>query len=388
MHRRPARGFLEWLRGSQEDSSGTPAPSEADIPASLRALDTLDPMRLARAQLLHDIGEFLLAHDLDITNFTLAVAHDYLTGSDGHMMRQIDERIHERAPVTLEWLEQASRERQPDEHAELNRLMVRLENNMEEFGRTTNAAKSAASDYSSALTDHVDDLGAAGKTSIRAQDGQAVNELMGLARAMLERTRSLEQEMARGMLQTRALRRSLEQARRSAEEDHLTGLPNRRAFEKRYAAEYASARECGEQLCVAFCDIDNFKRINDQHGHDAGDRVLKAVAECLARLSNDRCHVARHGGEEFVVLLRGRSPHQAWELLDDARASIAERQMVNRATDAPFGRVTFSGGVADVFGFANPRAALSAADKALYRAKGEGRDRVIVAPNEIPPTRP
>jgi diguanylate cyclase len=206
-----------------------------------------------------------------------------------------------------------------------------------------------------------------------------VHELVSLARTMLDRTANLERDMARSMLETRALRRSLEQARRSAEEDHLTGLPNRRAFEQRYTAEFAAAKEVGEQLAVAFCDIDNFKRINDQHGHEAGDRVLKNVASALKRISDDRCHVARHGGEEFVVLLRGRSLHQAWELLDDARAALAERQMVNRATDTPFGKVTFSAGIADVFAFTDLRSALRAADRALYRAKAEGRNRVMVA---------
>jgi diguanylate cyclase len=199
-----------------------------------------------------------------------------------------------------------------------------------------------------------------------------------MARAMLERTRALEQEMARSEAQTKSLRRSLDQARKRADHDHLTGLPNRRAFETRFAREHVTARTNGEQLCVAFCDIDHFKRINDEHGHEAGDRVLKTVADTLAHISDDRCHVARHGGEEFVVLLRGRSLHQAWELLDDTRQQMANRKMVNRANDTPFGQVTFSAGIADVFAFEDPRAALGAADQALYRAKAEGRNRIIL----------
>ena len=210
-------------------------------------------------------------------------------------------------------------------------------------------------------------------------------QLVGLARDMLTRTRELEGEMARSMLETKALRRSLDQARRSAEKDHLTGLPNRRAFENRLAAEYAAAREAQEHLCVAFCDIDNFKRINDEHGHEAGDRVLKTVAGNLARISNDQCHVARHGGEEFVVLFRGPSLHEAWEILDDTRSQMAERRLVNRQNDTPFGKVTFSGGVADVFAYADARAALRAADKALYRAKAEGRNRIAIADREAAP---
>ena len=67
----------------------------------------------------------------------------------------------------------------------------------------------------------------------------------------------------------------------------MTGLPNRRAFEAVFESEYRAAGAAGEQLCVVFCDIDHFKRINDEHGHGAGDRVLKLVAEPLAQVSDD-----------------------------------------------------------------------------------------------------
>ncbi len=81
-----------------------------------------------------------------------------------------------------------------------------------------------------------------------------------------------------------------------------------------------------------------------------------------------------------MILLRGKSLVDASELLDELRAEMAERRLVNRATDIPFGKVTFSCGVADVFSHGNPRAALRAADEALYRAKAEGRNRIAVAP--------
>jgi diguanylate cyclase len=373
LSRRPAKGLLGWLMGAAQDD----APSAPDLPSDTATL--LDPRRLARTQLLTDMADFLLAHDLEINPLTLTVAHNYLIGGDGSMTRSIDQRMQARQPLTLEWIEQILRENGGDQSEFLNRLMNRLETNIEAFDRTSNAAKTAASEYGDALSAHVDGLEEMKPANAPVNTGELVHELVSIARTMLDRTASLEQDMARSMLETRALRRSLEQARRSAEEDHLTGLPNRRAFEHRFTSEFASARDAGDQLAVAFCDIDNFKRINDEHGHEAGDRVLRNVASALTRISDDRCHVARHGGEEFVVLLRGRSLHQAWELLDDARAALAERRMVNRATDMPIGKVTFSAGITDVFSFNDPRAALRAADRALYRAKAEGRNRVLVA---------
>ena len=379
--RRPGRGILTWL-GLSTAEPGTDAPpqtTEIEI-ASGHDLDELH--RIARRQEMADITHFLVTHDLEITAFTLTVAHDYLTGTDGSLMRRIDQHIHKRQPINVEWLEQVCRDSSGDQSEALARLMTRLEGNIEEFGQTSTAAHSAASDYNSALAAQVDEMGGNSHT------GKVVGEIIALARAMLERTRSLESEMSRSVLQTRALKRSLDQARRSADQDHLTGLPNRRAFEAQFAADYEAAHQAGENLCVAFCDIDNFKRINDQHGHEAGDRVPKAVASTLAHISSDRCHVARHGGEEFVVLLRGLTVNDAFELLDETRASLAERRLINRANDAPFGKITFSGGIADVFAFTSSRAALRAADKALFRAKAEGRNRILLAERDQPEVTP
>src|SRR3546814_14337675 len=123
---------------------------------------------------------------------------------------------------------------------------------------------------------------------------------------------------------------------RDAELDYLTGLPNRRAFELLLDRHHKEARAALEPLSVAFCDIDEFKKVNDLHGHEAGDRVIKAIADTLARISNDHCHVARHGGEEFVMLFRGLTPTEAAAKPDDARAerkSVGEGKSVSVSVD-------------------------------------------------------
>jgi len=138
------------------------------------------------------------------------------------------------------------------------------------------------------------------------------------------------------------------------------------------------AKRTGKPLAVAFCDIDHFKAINDGHGHATGDRVLCFVADLLMRASGNRCHVARHGGEEFVMLFPGMAPEQALVIVDAARASLGERRLVNRDNGVSLPPVTFSAGIADVMLFAEPGEALSAADAALYAAKQGGRDRVML----------
>ena len=364
LHRKPG-GLLGWLgfgKGDRADGSAPTAEARPELRGSLRL------------QQLEDVARFLAAHQLEVNAASLAAGWSYLAGANRDLVRAIDRRIRAREPLTQAWLEEQLGAGNTDQDlATLADLMRRLEASIDEFGKTSHDAHRATSDYHTALEGHVGEL----EQVTRA--GEVISDLANIAKVMLKRTREIEKQMLRSEAQTRALRRRLDEARRSAEEDHLTGLPNRRAFEARFAEEYRDARAAADQLCVAFCDIDHFKRINDEHGHDAGDRVLKLVADCLARLSDDKCHVARHGGEEFVVLLRGTSVEEASVRLEALRAGLADRRLVNRANDRPFGQVTFSAGIADVFTCGDPRSALRAADAALYRAKQDGRNRIALA---------
>lgn len=327
-----------------------------------------------RERQLDEIARFLNFHRLEVSVQTLGIAHSYLTGADPQLARQVDRQVLARKPVTQDWLEEISaRHGRVDELATLATLMQRLEASVDDFSRTSADVRVATSEYSHAIEAHIDELEQVNKA------GLVISELASITKAMLRRTRDIEKQMVRSEAQTRALKRRLAEARRSSEEDHLTGLPNRRAFEARFEQEYLAARGAAEPLCVAFCDIDLFKRINDTHGHEAGDRVLKLVAESLSRISGDTCHVARHGGEEFVVLFRNQTLAAAAAMLDSLREELAARRLVNRATEEPFGQVTYSGGVADAFAYPNRRMALRAADAALYRAKQDGRNRIYMA---------
>jgi diguanylate cyclase len=327
-----------------------------------------------QGQHLADIGRFLEQHGLPVTTVTLGVGWDVLTRTDEELVTAIDRRIRSGRGLSLEWLEDIVKRRDlTDEAADLRALMQRLETSVEEFSASTREAHGAASEYHSALSGQVNELEQVAKASA------VITEMAQIGKAMLRRTHEIERQMLRSSAQTRALKRRLDEARKESEEDHLTGLPNRRAFETVFDSEYRAAELVSEPLCVVFCDIDHFKRVNDEHGHEAGDRVLRLVAEMLAQVSDDRCHVARHGGEDFVVLMRGQTPAQTQARLDKVRSELAGRRLVNRANDTPFGQVTFSAGVAQVFDYADPRAALQAADAALYRAKLEGRNRILLA---------
>lgn len=277
-------------------------------------------------------------------------------------------------PITQAWLDEiAATNEVIDKRDGIEQLVAKLESTLESFSKNAATARSTTANYSDDLEQHVADLVQVHET------GQIISSLADLAKAMLERTRKLEGEMRRSEVEAKGLRHNLEKARREASIDHLTGLPNRRSFEAVLEREYGEARAAVEPLVVAFCDIDHFKLVNDTHGHDAGDRVIRLIAEMLTTISNDNCHVARHGGEEFVLLFRGSSPEEAYQKLDRLREQMAERRLINRKTDNPIGQITFSAGIANVFDFPDPRAALKAADEALYTAKESGRNQVHIA---------
>lgn len=365
----PVGRLLGWL-GLRNQRGGVH--EGGDVPSGTSPTRAL--ISEARKQLAGAIMSFLVDHDLEISPANLLIAHSAFSGANPRLARRIADQAKLPEGITQPWLDELAQQEpvQPD-RADLDRMVERLETNLETFQTNTKAARSATSEYGSKLQQHVSDLQEVQKT------GELVSHLADIAKVMLERTRHAEQEMRKSEDEAKALRKSLARAKRDAEVDYLTGLPNRRAFEVLLERHYEEARAACEPLSVAFCDIDEFKKVNDTHGHEAGDRVIKLIADTLAHISNDHCHVARHGGEEFVMLFRDLPPSEAARRLDEAREQLAERRLINRKTDQPFGQITFSGGVADVFGYGDARAALKAADEALYRAKESGRNRIELA---------
>jgi diguanylate cyclase (GGDEF)-like protein/PAS domain S-box-containing protein len=152
--------------------------------------------------------------------------------------------------------------------------------------------------------------------------------------------------------------------------DSLTGLPNRRAFEIKLKHEVQDDRGA----CIAICDLDRFKTINDRYGHAAGDAVLTTFAKVAQGVLRTNDTVARLGGEEFGLLLRGVSQDQAKYICDRLVRTFAETATQFRGVDI---YCTVSCGLS-ILG-SDPDFAIQAADSALYRAKGGGRDQLMLA---------
>ncbi len=163
-----------------------------------------------------------------------------------------------------------------------------------------------------------------------------------------------------------------------ATRDALTGLLNRPSLEDRLARELERHARYGRGLALLVLDLDHFKRLNDEHGHAAGDAVLRAVGHAIAASLRSSDLAARVGGEEFVVVLPECALEQAREAAEKLRLGLAALEI-----PVPGGarvRLTASLGLALAGpGEVAPAGLLARADAACYRAKGEGRDRVCRA---------
>lgn len=172
-------------------------------------------------------------------------------------------------------------------------------------------------------------------------------------------------------LENARLHRTVE---RQALVDGLTGIANRRHCEQVLHAEVARADRLGTALALVLADLDDFKSVNDEHGHAAGDETLRAFAGVLAHTVRESDFVGRWGGEEFLLLLPGADADGAARLAERLRLALAARALLGR--DGGVVRVTASFGVAQHRPGGDAETLFAAADRALYRAKREGKDRV------------
>ena len=194
---------------------------------------------------------------------------------------------------------------------------------------------------------------------------------------MQSTTQTYRRELDQAKEQIHAQREQLEQLQADVGVDFLTKVPNRRAFDDRLREEMSRAQRYGSTFSLMVVDVDHFKNVNDMHGHQAGDRILRAIAHILDEQKRASDHLARYGGEEFVVLLPETSAERAMALAEKTRQKLeGSRFRYGRSTI----RVTVSIGVGDFDAARDNWDDLFArVDQALYEAKRKGRNQVQMA---------
>ena len=289
-------------------------------------------------------------------------------------------------PLTPEVIEEAERA--------IKDLMVRqgaLKRSLEEARASLKVLLQDFIDRLGGMSDQTSDYQAKLETySSRLQQTDAIVALNDIITDLMLDTRTMHEATvqsrsalttARRQVQAAEVRiqqmeRDLEQLTERAREDQLTGTLNRRGLDEAYKREAARADRQSSPMCVALLDIDNFKKLNDTLGHQAGDEALMHIVQVIKEHLRPADALARYGGEEFVILLPDSDVSEAIDVMARLQRELTKRFFLHKNEKL---LITFSCGVSERGSSEDLEPAVSRADRALYQAKRAGKNRVCAA---------
>jgi diguanylate cyclase len=204
-----------------------------------------------------------------------------------------------------------------------------------------------------------------------------IESLAAATREMRETNKALEDRLQLSKTEISNLQQSLDAIRAESLTDPLTGLGNRKYFDRSIERAVEQALASGEPLSLLMFDIDHFKSFNDSYGHLTGDQVLRLVALSLKQTIKGQDITARYGGEEFAVVLPSTGLRQALTVADHIRRAVMAKELKKKSTGEILGRVTISVGVSILKSGDDTDSLIERADACLYAAKRNGRNRVI-----------
>lgn len=320
-----------------------------------------------------DVVAFLAAQSLDATPPNYELGYLYQTEPASLAARAIDAILITGASLTQEHADAITRAyhaaatsgNAPATDSIESRNGVRLRHQTLQLQDLASDAASATGQFGRDLTAELDQI---------EDDDLPITKSIT---TMIARSSETERHLVSALKEIDALQAEVAAAQNDALRDSLTGLINRRGLE----AELGKAR-ADAPVALAICDIDRFKAINDRYGHPVGDRVIKAVAETIARSCAPHI-VARWGGEEFVVVMAEVARDDACAIITAANYGLQRRTFRLRDSGAALDPITFSAGIV-MTSHGAALGAIAAADALLYRAKREGRNRVCVESSPAP----
>lgn len=329
------------------------------------------------AELLRMLLPLMSRHAAAFTPLSYAVWYEYVSGTNLALKSAVDEMT---AGGRL--LNDADIEQLFDRHVALRdiessmHMRAQMQQVIERVNTVASAASIEVTQYSRGLDEYHkqllrEDLDRASMTGL-------VQSLLGDTNRIRSRAGDIQENLQGSTQEVVRLREQLEMAQGLALTDPLTGLLNRRGFE-RLAKQIQ--KEGIERCSAMLFDIDHFKAINDQHGHLLGDRVLAAVAQVIRDCVSDKGKVVRMGGEEFAVVLPGVTASNAMDLAERIRAAVEQGRICrqDRDRDEAIGGVTVSVGVAVRVDGEQFVTLMERADRAMYKSKQDGRNRITVS---------
>lgn len=259
------------------------------------------------------------------------------------------------------------------------RMLAEINAELEEQINTLLSFISQFIDQSDAASQSLNDAQTELESALSVEQLQSV---IGLLVAKHEEEQRNVQEL-RGRLEqaqttSEAMSERLARAEMAAQLDALTSVANRRWLETFLEEAVAKSHKQATPMCVAMADIDHFKRINDKHGHQTGDQVIKKFAELLSEHARPTDLVARYGGEEFAIVLPKTASGSAFQLAERIRSQFQKIKLTDPETGKSIGNVTASFGIAEIHDEETAMQLIRRADRKLYESKRKGRNRTEV----------
>lgn len=308
-----------------------------------------------------------------------AVWYEYVAGINPPLTARIDELTRDGSllddETTAQLFRQYVSDIDPETAQRVSRDMQRV---MADMSQSAAQAGEKAGSFGHALKELSAELAGSGGAASASAAGIAM--LLTKTQEMQQSVSSLKQRLDDSQREIEALRQEVLRAREAALTDGLTGLANRKGFDKAIEGSLAAAAASEKPPSLILADIDFFKQINDRYGHVFGDRVIQTVARILKESVKGRDTAARYGGEEFAVLLPDTPLEGAVTLAEQIRSRVSLCRIKRHGNHELIGNITVSLGVARYDGSEPAASFIARADKALYASKQAGRNRVSVAP--------
>ena len=300
----------------------------------------------------------------------------YATGYNAPLNKIINETLARNGKLTEADLEQIyetylSHSKTTDR---IDKVGARVIGEIDDVMRLINDALGMSASYEASLSGASQELsGAKNSEQVKA----IVDQLVKSTRDMRNINKALEERLTLSKSEISNLQQSLDAIRAESLTDPLTGLGNRKYFDRMIEMAVQSALASGEPLSLLMFDIDHFKSFNDSYGHLTGDQVLRLVGMSLKQTIKGQDITARYGGEEFAVVLPNTALRQALTVADHIRRAVMAKELKKKSTGEILGRVTISVGVSMLKPDDDTDSLIERADVCLYAAKRNGRNRVI-----------
>jgi diguanylate cyclase len=358
--------------GAAPEHSG-PSPSRA-AEASPATPAATSPARDPSISIAHAAMQSLLGHRISPSPENYLVWFCYHADAHSPLREAVDERHASKGALEQADLDELHAQFCAGEpHAlVIDEVSRQLEAALSNAAGMLDTAHDHAARYGNRLEGLTDTLAAAGPKL-----NDALRRILADTQTLCRNSRNLAHRLAERAREAEALRGALQEARRAAATDALTGLPNRRAFEEALAEAVVASEGEDSPLCLIMLDIDHFKLVNDRYGHPAGDAVLRGVADTLREWARPEDRLARVGGEEFAVILTNTCREAAGALAEALRRAFTQEEFLTGAEGQRLS-ITISLGVAQRAPGETGGTLMIRADASLYSAKKQGRDRVVM----------